>query len=150
MAAMTLSESKPVPGEAEAREQAEAAARGPASQMLERLAGSLGGNASAKAVYGEPVHQGDITVIPVASVRFAFGGGEGSGEKAAERSRGGGGGGGVTAKPIGYIEISNGTAVYKPIRDPLTDVWVPVALAVIGAAAPRAFRKLRTLRQSRH
>ncbi|MBO2445546.1 hypothetical protein J4573_00430 [Actinomadura barringtoniae] len=143
---MTVSESKPrdpVPGEAEAREQAETAAR---SQMLERLATTLGGNATAKAVYGDPVQQGDITVIPVASVRFGFGGGEGSGEKAAERSRGGGGGGGAMAKPIGYIEISNGTAVYKPIRDPLVDIWLPMAIAVLGATAPRAIRKLRTLR----
>jgi uncharacterized spore protein YtfJ len=151
-AAMTASENElreRVEGEAEARQEAERAAGGPAAQLLERMAGALGGRATVGAVYGEPIERGDVTVIPVASFGFGFGGGAGVGLKAGERAQGGGGGGGATAKPIGYIEISGGTAVYKPIRDPMVDILLPLALALTGAAAPRVFRKVRDLRAAR-
>ncbi len=134
---MTVPEISP-----EAQQQAEASVAGPTAEVLERLAEKLGSKASVSAVFGEPVARAGITIIPVARVGFGFGAGVGRGRKAAEIAQGGGGGGGASAAPVGYIEIRNGTAVFKPIRDPLVDVLVPLATLVAGFAAPRIVRRL--------
>jgi hypothetical protein len=125
-----------------ARNQAEASAAGPAAEVLERLAERLGGKASVSAVFGEPVERAGITIIPVAKVGFGFGAGTGRASKEAEISQGGGGGGGASATPVGYIEIKDGNAVFKPIRDPLVDVVVPLVTLVAGFAAPRLMRRM--------
>jgi uncharacterized spore protein YtfJ len=110
---------------------------------LERLAGKLGGRASVTAVYGEPVTADGVTVIPVARVAFGFGGGAGREVGATKGAEGGGGGGGAEAKPLGCIEIRGGTAAYKLIRDPWSDVVLPLAALVIGGAVPKILRSLR-------
>jgi uncharacterized spore protein YtfJ len=86
--------------------------------LLERLADKLAGRASVTTVYGEPITHGGITIIPVARVGFGFGGGAGREVSPAKTGEGGGGGGGVEARPLGFIEIRDGIATYKPIRDP--------------------------------
>ena len=45
-----------------------------AENGLTRLAESLGANAAASAVFGTPVERDGVTVIPVARVRWGFGG----------------------------------------------------------------------------
>jgi uncharacterized spore protein YtfJ len=127
---------------AEAQQHAEASAAGPAAEVLEHLADKLGGKASVSAVFGEPVARSGITIIPVARVGFGFGAGAGRARKEAEAAQGGGGGGGASAAPVGYIEIKDGNAVFKPIRDPLVDVVIPLATLVAGLAAPRMVRRL--------
>jgi uncharacterized spore protein YtfJ len=126
----------------EARRQAEASVAGPAAEVLERLAEKLGSKASVSAVFGEPIARAGITIIPVARVGFGFGAGAGRARKDAETSQGGGGGGGASAAPVGYIEIKDGNAVFKPIRDPLVDVIVPLATLIAGFAAPRMVRRM--------
>ena len=69
-------------------------------QHLRQMPQHLG----AKSVYGEPVVSGDITVVPVASVAFGFGGG--FGKYRTEQGEGGGGGVGFRGVPAGYIEIT--------------------------------------------
>lgn len=84
-------------------------------------------NASARAVYGEPIETQGRTVVPVAKVWYGFGGGagpeveEGGPETAAQTrgeveegverreaySGGSGGGGGVRAVPTGVVEITD-------------------------------------------
>ncbi|WP_306323896.1 MULTISPECIES: spore germination protein GerW family protein [unclassified Streptomyces] len=108
--------------------------------LLERLAEKLGGRASVAAVFGEPVFREGITVVPVARVGFGFGGGAGR-EKAGEKDgEGGGGGGGAGAKPLGFIEIKDGAATYKPIRDPWVDVALPLATLLISTLGAKAVR----------
>ncbi|MEO3977882.1 spore germination protein GerW family protein [Streptomyces sp. CAU 1734] len=107
------------------------------TEMLERLAGRLGGGASAAAVFGEPVTGGGVTVIPVARARMALGGGAGREARGTGTGEGGGGGGAAEAKPLGFIEISGGSAVYRPIRDPWA-VAVPLAALLVGAVAGTA------------
>ncbi|MHB9863688.1 spore germination protein GerW family protein [Streptomyces sp. YIM S03343] len=114
--------------------------------LLERLAEKLGGRASVTAVYGEPVTADGVTVIPVARVGFGFGGGAGREVGAAKTGEGGGGGGGAGAKPLGYIEIRGGSAVYKPIRDPWLDIVLPLAVLVMANALPKAVRAMRQRR----
>ena len=72
---------------------------------------------SIRHVYGEAVHHGDTTVIPVASVAYGFGAGGGRrpsqmtdpprGPSADTRpaAEGAGGGGGVRMTPAGVLEI---------------------------------------------
>lgn len=125
----------------EVQQEAEANVAGPVAEILVGLAEKLGSRASVSAVFGEPVARAGITIIPVARVSFGFGGGLGRGRRQSEIAQGGGGGG-VSAAPAGYIEITEGNAVFKPIRDPLVDVVVPLLTVVAGLAAPRMVRRL--------
>jgi uncharacterized spore protein YtfJ len=126
----------------QARQQAEASVAGPAAEVLERLAEKLGTKASVSAVFGEPVARAGVTIIPVARVGFGLGAGVGRARKQAEAAQGGGGGGGASAAPVGYIEIKDGNAVFKPIRDPLVDLVLPLATLIAGFAAPRMAKRL--------
>jgi uncharacterized spore protein YtfJ len=120
------------------------------STLLERLADKLGGKASVEVVYGEPITRDGITVVPVARVSFGFGGGAGQGSGAARSGGGGGGGGGVDARPLGYIEIKDGTAVYKPIRDPWVDIALPLAAMLVGIVGSKSVRALLRMRNRSH
>jgi uncharacterized spore protein YtfJ len=96
--------------------------------FIDRLAEKLGGVASARAVYGEPVERDGVTVIPVAKVRWGFGGGDGN----SEQGSGSGGGGGVLASPIGYIELRDGAAEFRPIKDPVSEMLATLPLVFAG------------------
>ncbi|MFI6603392.1 spore germination protein GerW family protein [Nonomuraea sp. NPDC050536] len=65
-------------------------------------------------VFGEPIHQGDVTVIPVAKVIQGSGGGMGKGEAEAE---GGGAGFGLGAAPAGVFVIKDGDVRWQPVVD---------------------------------
>ena len=110
----------------------------PGKSFLERLAERLGMNASAKAVYAEPVERDGTTIIPVAKVRWGFGGGGGKSKK----ERGIGAGGGVHVSPLGYIEMKDGATEFKPIRDPVALVPVVLVAGATGWVLLRALRKL--------
>ncbi|MFC1996807.1 spore germination protein GerW family protein [Chloroflexota bacterium] len=76
----------------------------PIEQLFEKL--------RVDAVFGQPVHEGDVTIIPVADVGVGFGFGSGSspatedeGEEA-DRGKSEGGGAGGKATPRGYIKIT--------------------------------------------
>ena len=75
----------------------------------------LQSNANVSTVYGEPISAEGKTIIPMARVRFGFGGGAGSlgamehwGEGEGPQAMGGGGGGGVEVTPVGIIEVTAG------------------------------------------
>lgn len=102
--------------------------------FIERLAERFGERAQASAVFGEPVERGGVTVIPVAKASWGVGGG--SGEKAAERGMGGGGG--MSVSPIGYIEVRDTGAEFKPIRDPLLMAGAGATALGLAALAVRA------------
>lgn len=83
----------------------------PIAELIER-------SVSIRHVYGEAVHHGDTTVIPVASVAYGFGAGGGhrpgptrdasTGPRhsdAGAEAEGAGGGGGVRMTPAGVLEI---------------------------------------------
>lgn len=115
--------------------------------FLERVAERFGVNASAKAVFAEPVERDGVTVIPVAKVRWGFGGGSGRGRKLAKgdlrgQGSGGGGGGAMQVAPLGYIEIKDGETKYRPICDPTSLVPIVVAGGLTGWILLRALRKL--------
>ena len=97
--------------------------------LLSTISERLASTASVKNVYGDPVVVGNRTVIPVASVRYAFGGGGGAKNGADALS--GGGGGRLSAVPRGALEITENATRFVPFVEPRT---VGVALAV-GIAA---------------
>ena len=92
---------------------------GLADRFIGTMAEKLGAVAQAATVFGQPVERDGITVIPVAKARWGFGGGagqrkdEGGGGK---QEDGAGGGGGVQVTPVGFIEIKNNGANFRPIR----------------------------------
>jgi Sporulation protein YtfJ (Spore_YtfJ) len=63
----------------------------------------------------EPISADGKTIVPVAKVRYGFGGG--SGRKPGENGQhGGSGGGGFMARPVGYIEIgAEGTRTFPSL-----------------------------------
>ena len=77
---------------------------------------SLVNQSSARTVYGEPISAEGKTIVPIAKLRYGFGGG--SGKKAGEEpGEGGGGGGGCVARPVGYIEVTGEGTRFVPIVD---------------------------------
>ncbi|UOG73221.1 hypothetical protein MTX78_13920 [Hymenobacter tibetensis] len=99
--------------------------------LVERLAQQLTSAVTAQTVYGTPVKQDGITVIPVARAVYGFGGGGGT--DGAEAT-GSGGGAGVSITPVGYIEIAQGRTRFRPIRSsvvPLVAVSGIVALLLL-------------------
>jgi uncharacterized spore protein YtfJ len=124
---------------------------GPIDSFVERMAERLSGKASVSAVFGEPIERDGLTIIPVARVRWVFGGGAGSkdgtgpsepigGEQPTPAlSSGSGGGGGVTADPVGYLEIGPDGASFVSITPVMPS---PGLLLAGGATAALVLRGL--------
>ena len=92
---------------------------GSADRFIGTMAEKLGAVARAATVFGEPVERDGITVIPVAKARWGFGGGAGKRKDEGSDGKqedGAGGGGGVQVTPVGFIEIKNHAANFRPIR----------------------------------
>lgn len=90
------------------------------------MAEKLGAVARAATVFGESVERDGITVIPVAKARWGFGGGAGQRKEEDGRGKqedGAGGGGGVQVTPVGFIEITNNEANFRPIRT-ASPAWI--------------------------
>jgi uncharacterized spore protein YtfJ len=87
--------------------------------LLQSLKESILGQASVKAIYGDPISAHGKTVIPVAKIMYGYGAGAGTGGvgDTSAKGEGGGGGGGVRAKPVGVIEISDQQTRFVPIDD---------------------------------
>lgn len=77
--------------------------------------------------FGEPIREGDVTLVPVAKVLGGSGSGWGTGElggsAALQSSRGegsgsgGGGGFGVRVKPVGVYVVQGSTVTWRPALD---------------------------------
>lgn len=100
-----------------------------AEDVLLRLSEKLAVTASARTVYGDPVHSHERTIVPVA--KFGYGLGASSGGRNSD-GVGGGGGGGVGAKPAGYIEITEQGTRYVPISTLREMVIAAIAGMAVG------------------
>ncbi len=107
-------------------------------ELLSKLADRVGAQCAVSTVFGAPVQQDGVTVIPVATGRFMFGGGGGA-DPAKEQSGEGGGGGGVMA-PAGYIELKNGATRFVPVVQPARMVAVIGGILVASLLAGRLGR----------
>jgi uncharacterized spore protein YtfJ len=120
-----------------------AVSRAPADRLLERLAELVGSRAGVQAVFGEPVLHDGLTVIPVARVRWGFGGGGGVAEGPQNGpASGSGGGGGVAADPIGYLEIGPEGTAFRPIREPYPSPFFVLACGLTAGIVIRALARL--------
>jgi uncharacterized spore protein YtfJ len=81
-------------------------------EFISTMAEKLGAAARAATIFGDAVERDGITVIPVAKARWGFGGGAGH----RKDEDGAGGGGGAQVTPVGFIELKNGEAEFRPIR----------------------------------
>ena len=108
-----------------------------ADTFIGKMAEKLGAVARAATVFGDPVERDAITVIPVAKARWGFGGGEGH----RKDEDGAGGGGGVQVTPVGFIEIKNNEANFRPIRT-VSLSWI-VTGSVLGLFLLREMLKRR-------
>lgn len=92
----------------------------PIEKLLEQL--------SVDTVFGKPVKEGDITIIPVAEVKVGFGYGWGQGtfrgskksseqDSLSDNGNGAGAGAVIKAMPRGYICISPKAVKFKPINN---------------------------------
>jgi uncharacterized spore protein YtfJ len=105
--------------------------------FLDRMAERFGATANAATIFGAPIERDEITVIPVAKVAYGFGGGRGRGSD----GDGSGGGGGMRVSPVGYIEMRNGGAVYKPIRNWAELIPAIAAGGLLTLLCARLFRR---------
>jgi uncharacterized spore protein YtfJ len=132
----------------QARETARAVAAEPIDRMLDRLGERIGMRASVRAVFGEPVERGDVTIIPVARVRWGYGGGSGTGPVRSDStdgetiSGGSGAGGGVMADPMGYVEVRHDGATYMPLSSPWLNPFVILASGISMAVVIRVLARL--------
>lgn len=102
-------------------------------------------SADVKAVYGEPILQGDTLIIPTAEVLNGMGFGVGSGgggENGSGGSGGGGGGGGrVLSRPVAVIVAGPAGVEVKPIVD-VTKIAM-AGLTAFGFVATMLYRMTR-------
>lgn len=120
-------------------------------ELINTITERVKDTANVKVVFGDPVETAGVTVIPVAMVKVAGGGGGGKGRGASalpiegeEMPEGGMGlGMQITAKPLGYIEVVNGTAKLVPIVDVTK---IAVASMITGAVALMTIGRVMTRR----
>jgi uncharacterized spore protein YtfJ len=73
--------------------------------------------ARADTVFGAPVTEGGITVVPVARARWGVGGGSGRrSSQNGEPRESAGGGGGMRVDPVGFVVLRGEDAEFRPIR----------------------------------
>lgn len=88
-------------------------------KYVETIQQVVSSSAHVKTVFGDPISAEGKTIIPVAKVRYGFGGGMGSGPTRSDDQRigqGGGGGGGVIAQPVGVVEVSGAGTRFVPVH----------------------------------
>jgi uncharacterized spore protein YtfJ len=93
--------------------------------VLNAITERLHSSAHVKTIYGEPIVAEGKTIIPVAEVKYGFGGGGGQQGDASnhgsslegEARTGMGGGGGISVRPLGVVEVSNVGTRYIPFEN---------------------------------
>ena len=90
-------------------------------------------NTTAEKVYGSPIMQDGITVLPVAKVSGGGGGGSGTGPGADGQEAGGMGGGmGLAAKPLGVFVMKDAKVSWRPAIDVNKVILGAQAVAIVA------------------
>ena len=87
------------------------------NEVLEQLYNKIESSAKADVVFASPQRHNGLVVIPVAKVGWRFGSGTGTSrpKEQKEAQKGMGVGGTMSVSPIGFIEVKEGTAKFRPI-----------------------------------
>ncbi|SRR5258708_17555250 len=108
--------------------------------FLEQLADKVGSSVRASVVFGERVERDGVTIIPVAKAWWGFGGGGANPQAEAQEALGGGAG--ISISPVGYIEIKEGKARFRPIYDLRMIVSIIASLGIVSMLVLRGVRLL--------
>jgi uncharacterized spore protein YtfJ len=101
-------------------------------------------HAGAGTVFGEPINQDGLTVLPAAKISGGGGGGGGSGPaNEGKDAEGAGGGVGLIAKPLGVFVIKDRTVRWQPAVDVNKVILGAQIVTVAALLALRAFLKAR-------
>lgn len=92
-------------------------------------------------VYGEPISENGVTIVPAAAVRGGGGGGEG--EPGAETPGGSGGGFGMSARPVGAYQIKGDEVRWVPAADTTRVILVAEAMVIVALLVVRSIVKIR-------
>jgi uncharacterized spore protein YtfJ len=100
--------------------------------------------ASVLTVFGAPVTQDGVTVIPVARVRGAGGAGGGGGPGPQGREAGGTGGGfALSARPAGVFVVGGGKVSWRPALDVNKVIMGGQIVAAVALLTLRALHRRR-------
>jgi uncharacterized spore protein YtfJ len=115
--------------------------------LLREVAEKIERTANVKAVFGEPIGDGNDMVIPVARVGVRAGGGGGSGDSItgpSPRGKGNGVGLGmkIDASPVGYIKRNQNGAVFISTIDRNKAIALGAGVAIVALLVVRAGIKL--------
>ena len=123
-------------------------------EVAERTIEKFLGQSGVSVVYGRPIKQGDVTIIPAAEVIAVLGFGTGSGygpisedeegTTVISGGEGGGGGGKTLSRPVAVVVISPEGVRVEPVRD-----RTKVLLAAITAGGFMAATLLRMISPKR-
>lgn len=107
-------------------------------------------NVTAGRVFGEPITQDGMIVVPVAKVSGGGGGGSGKGPAEDGQEAGGVGGGlGMSAKPLGVFVIKEGKVTWRPAVDVNKVILGAQIVAATALLTARALIKTRRSRKRR-
>jgi uncharacterized spore protein YtfJ len=133
--------------------QAELPEPGKSIEMAEDVIKTFLETSGASIVYGRPIKQGDVVIVPAAEVIAGLGFGSGFGYGPVTESdqatitgggEGGGGGGKVFSRPVAVVVITPDGVRVEPVRDP-----TKVLLAAITAGGFMAAAFLRMISPKR-
>ena len=82
---------------------------------VQELLSKVTDNLTVGRVFGEPIRQGEVLIVPVARIRGGAGGGSGS--DSTKEETGSGGGGGFEATPAGVFVLKNESVAWHPVVD---------------------------------
>ncbi|MFB9674596.1 spore germination protein GerW family protein [Streptosporangium vulgare] len=102
--------------------------------------------ATVKRVFGEPITQGGVTVIPVARVGAGGGGGGGKQEGGEKPGEGSGGGFGVSATAVGVFVVKDGQVSWQPAIDYDKLIVGGQVVVIVALLTLRAFARRRARR----
>lgn len=110
----------------------QAAQRGPFERIIDGVVEKILSNTGSRTVFGEPVQEGDRTVVPVARLTYGFGFGAGVGPAENPVDPPPSGGGNLKVRPVGYIETTSDGSRFVPIMDWSRIIAIVITFAGIG------------------
>jgi len=123
------------------------------AEVLEQLYDKIESSAKAAVAFAPPQRHNGLVVIPVASVGWRFGSGTGTSRQKEHREaqRGMGIGGTMSVSPVGFIELKEGTARFRPIFnfDTMLKTQIVGGLIAFGMVSLFGRRSVRKHEKSR-
>jgi uncharacterized spore protein YtfJ len=107
------------------------------------VVGGLMEASTVKRVFGAPVERDGVVIIPVATVRGAFGGGEGEAPVPAEGPgpKSWGGGGAWSAAPAGVYELKDGDVTWVPAVDANRTIFLGCLTGIVSLLVIRSIAR---------